>query len=109
MQGMGPASAEARQALLAGEPDADPAWQTAPENLAYVIYTSGSTGRPKGVLITHANLFHSTAARFRYYSEPVANFLLLSSHAFDSSVAGIFWTLCRGGTLTFINDSAAWQ
>ena len=27
------------------------------------------------------------------------SFLLLSSYAFDSSVAGIFWTLCQGGKL----------
>ncbi|MDJ0732572.1 MAG: amino acid adenylation domain-containing protein [Nostocaceae cyanobacterium] len=70
-----------------------------PENLAYVIYTSGSTGKPKGVEITHSNLVHSTTARISYYSEPVISFLLLSSFAFDSSVAGIFWTLCCGGTL----------
>jgi len=69
------------------------------ENLAYVIYTSGSTGKPKGVQITHRNLVHSTSARFTYYQEPVTSFLLLSSFAFDSSVAGIFWTLCQGGIL----------
>lgn len=68
-------------------------------NAAYVIYTSGSTGKPKGVVITHQNLVSSTYARFSYYSEPVAAFLLLSSFAFDSSIAGIFWTLCQGGTL----------
>ncbi|AFZ12486.1 amino acid adenylation domain protein [Crinalium epipsammum PCC 9333] len=68
-------------------------------NLAYVIYTSGSTGKPKGVLITHKNLIHSTIARINYYGEPVSRFLLLSSFAFDSSVAGIFWTLCQGGSL----------
>jgi len=69
------------------------------DNLAYVIYTSGSTGEPKGVLITHCNLGHSTRARFDYYREPVSRFLLLSPFSFDSSVAGIFWTLCQGGTL----------
>jgi len=68
-------------------------------NLAYVIYTSGSTGKPKGVLISHRNLVHSTLARFRYYQEPLSSFLLLSPFAFDSSVAGLFWTLCRGGIL----------
>jgi amino acid adenylation domain-containing protein len=66
---------------------------------AYVIYTSGSTGAPKGVVITQRNLLHSTAARVNYYHEPVEKFLLLSSFSFDSSVAGIFWTLCSGGTL----------
>jgi amino acid adenylation domain-containing protein/FkbM family methyltransferase len=69
------------------------------ENLAYVIYTSGSTGKPKGVSVTHRNLVHSTQARFSYYQKPVKSFLLLSSFAFDSSVAGIFWTLCAGGRL----------
>jgi amino acid adenylation domain-containing protein len=69
------------------------------DNLAYVIYTSGSTGTPKGVEITHRNLVHSTAARLAYYGSDPSTFLLLSSFAFDSSVAGIFGTLCGGGTL----------
>lgn len=68
-------------------------------DLAYIIYTSGSTGLPKGVMVSHQNLTHSTTARFQVYSQPVGRFLLLSSVAFDSSVAGIFWTLCQGGTL----------
>ncbi|MEW5931095.1 MAG: amino acid adenylation domain-containing protein [Gemmatimonadota bacterium] len=70
-----------------------------PDSLAYVIYTSGSTGRPKGVQVSHGNLARSTAARLARYAEPVRGFLLLSSVSFDSSVAGIFWTLCSGGTL----------
>lgn len=70
-----------------------------PDQLAYIIYTSGSTGLPKGVPITHHNLLHSTAARFDFYEENPEAFLLLSSFSFDSSVAGIFWTLCSGGTL----------
>lgn len=68
-------------------------------DLAYIIYTSGSTGRPKGVQLTHRNLINSTLARLRCYSDPVERFLLLSPFAFDSSLAGIFWTLCQGGTL----------
>ncbi|MEO0516237.1 MAG: amino acid adenylation domain-containing protein [Cyanobacteria bacterium P01_A01_bin.116] len=70
-----------------------------PQNLAYIIYTSGSTGMPKGVMVSHRNLMQSTTARFAVYAQPVERFLLLSSIAFDSSIAGIFWTLCQGGEL----------
>ncbi|HJT26682.1 MAG TPA: amino acid adenylation domain-containing protein, partial [Pyrinomonadaceae bacterium] len=69
------------------------------ENLAYVIYTSGSTGRPKGVGVTQQNLLHTTRAREVYYRTTPRSFLLLSSIAFDSSVAGLFWTLSGGGQL----------
>jgi amino acid adenylation domain-containing protein len=81
------------------EDDANPASAAAAHNLAYVIYTSGSTGTPKGVLVSHANLAASTRARFASYEEPVRGYLLVSSFAFDSSVAGIFWTLGQGGAL----------
>ena len=73
--------------------------ESKPENLAYLIYTSGSTGKPKGVQITHRNLVHSTHARSLYYGAEAGRFLLLSSFAFDSSLVGIFGTLCRGGAL----------
>jgi amino acid adenylation domain-containing protein len=66
---------------------------------AYVIYTSGSTGQPRGVAVTHANLAFSTEARRACYPESPRCFLLLSSFSFDSSVAGIFWTLACGGHL----------
>ncbi|MGQ0592974.1 MAG: non-ribosomal peptide synthetase family protein [Gammaproteobacteria bacterium] len=84
---------------IAEYPATAPANEITPAHLAYVIYTSGSTGKPKGVKITHANAVHSTWARFDYYQEPVGRFLLLPSFAFDSSVAGIFWTLSQGGCL----------
>ncbi len=70
------------------------------DNLAYILYTSGTTGTPRGVEITHGNLVHSTTARLDYYkTSQSSRFLLLSSFAFDSSLAGIFGTLCGGGTL----------
>jgi amino acid adenylation domain-containing protein len=75
-----------------------------PENLAYLIYTSGSTGKPKGVQITHRNLVHSTHARSLYYGPEAGRFLLLSSFAFDSSLVGIFGSLCRGGTLVLTGE-----
>ena len=80
-----------------------------PENIAYFIYTSGSTGRPKGVRVTHRGLVNSTLARTTYYSEAPKSFLLLSSFAFDSSLAGIFWTLATGGTLVLPPDSSRWN
>ena len=68
-------------------------------DLAYVIYTSGSTGKPKGVAISHGNILSSTAGRLDFYPVNPEAFLLLSSISFDSSKAGIFWTLCTGGNL----------
>jgi len=70
-----------------------------PDDVAYLIYTSGSTGRPKGVMVAHRQAVASTAARWAYYESAPEAFLLLSPVSFDSSVAGIFWTLARGGRL----------
>jgi amino acid adenylation domain-containing protein len=99
--GQGPAvlCLEELDAVLAAESPEPLADDAMPDQLAYVIYTSGSTGQPKGVQITRRNLAASTLARLAYYRDPVACFLLLSPFAFDSSVAGIFWTLCGGGAL----------
>lgn len=82
----------------AGAAVAAPA-QPLADNGAYVIYTSGSTGRPKGVLVPHRAIVASTLAREAWYPERPSAFLLLSSFSFDSSIAGIFWTLSSGGTL----------
>jgi len=87
--------AETLEPFAAAEPES----QVSPDNLAYVTYTSGSTGQPKGVMVSHRNAVASTLARRQYYREPVSAFLLLSSIAFDSSVAGLFSTLADGGTL----------
>ena len=81
-----------------------------PGHTVYAIYTSGSTGTPKGVPVTNKSLAASTAARLAFYGEHHASaarparFLLLSSVSFDSSVAGIFWTLVSGGTLVVPTD-----
>jgi len=80
-----------------------------PDHTAYLIYTSGSTGQPKGVRVTHRGLVNSTLARTTYYPEAPASFLLLSSFAFDSSMAGIFWTLATGGKLVLPPDSSRWD
>jgi amino acid adenylation domain-containing protein len=82
-----------------GTPPGAPPVRLHPDNAAYVIYTSGSTGSPKAVAVGHRTLARSTHARLRHYAGPVGTFYLLSPVIFDSSVAGIFWTLCSGGTL----------
>lgn len=76
-----------------------------PTSAAYLIYTSGSTGRPKGVVVSHANLLHSTLARSAYYRDSIGCYLLLPSFAFDSSVAGIFWSLSQGSALCLPDDN----
>lgn len=74
-----------------------------PDQPAYIIFTSGSTGKPKGVLVSQQNLAASTMARLHYYQSTDVKFLLLSSFSFDSSIAGLFWTLLSGGTLCFLD------
>lgn len=77
-------------------------------NAAYMIYTSGSTGKPKAVVISHQNATHSTLARKANYNAPFTGFLLLSSFAFDSSIAGLFWSLISGAKLC-IPEMAIYQ
>jgi amino acid adenylation domain-containing protein len=73
---------------------------TSSNTLAYVIYTSGSSGPPKGVMVSHRAAVYSTHERERVYADhPPKRFLILSSIAFDSSVAGLWWTLSCGGTV----------
>ncbi len=72
--------------------------------IAYIIYTSGSSGQPKGVPITHSNIINSTAGRLDFYPNNPDAFLLLSSISFDSSKAGIFWTLCTAGNLVITEN-----
>ena len=63
-----------------------------------------STGRAKGVMATHRNAVASLLARLQFYRAPVADFLLLSSLSFDSSFAGLFWTIAQGGRLHLISE-----
>lgn len=72
---------------------------------AYVIFTSGSTGEPRGVSVTHRQLAASTMARLEHYDDLVDRFLMVSSVGFDSSVAGIFWTLVSGGTIVLPTET----
>ncbi|MGW0434779.1 amino acid adenylation domain-containing protein [Micromonospora sp. NPDC003197] len=74
---------------------------------AYTYFTSGTTGRAKAVTVPSSALAYSTAARLAYYRDPVDGFLLCSSISFDSSVAGIFWTLASGGRLIIPSDRPA--
>lgn len=84
---------------LEGEPASPPEVPRDEERVAYVVFTSGSTGRPKGVVIERGHLARSTCARLAWYERPPGHFLLLSSLAVDSAVAGLYWTLGTGGCL----------
>ncbi|MEN9867651.1 MAG: hypothetical protein RL748_3241, partial [Pseudomonadota bacterium] len=99
----------ALQAALAAQPGDNPgtaALGLTPAHPAYVIYTSGSTGNPKGVLVAHQSLLVSTCARLHFYAPPLQAFLLLSPCGFDSSVAGIFWSLISGAKLVVCNPAS---
>jgi amino acid adenylation domain-containing protein len=72
---------------------------------AYVIFTSGSTGTPKAITVTHDQLAHSLASRLQFYGDEAVRFGLFSPLAFDSSVAGLFWTVASGGCLVVVDEA----
>src|SRR6185312_7451497 len=93
---------------IARQPANAPAIRLDPRHPAYVIYTSGSTGTPKGVGVEHRQIAASNWVRSSVYVElPRPRFLLLSSIAFDSSIAGTFWSLLSGGTLVLSSELSA--
>ena len=103
-----PLDSNIRELLTAKFPDSNPQIEQVNVksfNLAYAIYTSGSTGEPRAVLINHKSLVASTVARNIAYPSAPSSFILFSSYAFDSSVAGIFWTLVNGGELVIAQVS----
>ena len=55
--------------------------------------------------VSHRELALSTAARHVVYPTRPERFLVISSLSFDSSVAGLFWTLTAGGTVVLPTDS----
>ena len=96
---------DADAAVIAAQPASAPAVALDPRHPAYVIYTSGSSGTPKGVVVEHRNIANSNASRTWFYKQPSQQrFLLLSSIAFDSSIAGVFGTILNGGTLVLSAD-----
>src|SRR5262249_17386255 len=91
--------------LIASKPATAPVTTLDPRHPAYVIYTSGSTGTPKSVVVQHRQILASNSPRSSAYSSlPTPRFLLLSSVAFDSWIAGIFWSLLSGGTLVLTSE-----
>lgn len=79
--------------------DPAPVVPTDPDAPAYVMFTSGSTGAPKGVIVSHDNLAASTHARSIWYGQDPVRFMVVSPLGFDSSVAGLYWSLATGGTV----------
>ncbi|EGH13829.1 non-ribosomal peptide synthetase, partial [Pseudomonas savastanoi pv. glycinea str. race 4] len=76
-----------------------------PGNLAYVLYTSGSTGRPKGVAHSRAALDNLIA--WQLEQAPVSQRVLqFASLNFDVSFQEICSTLCQGGSLVLMSETA---
>ena len=77
------------------------------EDSAYVIYTSGTTGTPKGVEMSHGAVWNTIEAVSRRIGlGPQDAVLGVSAFDFDLSVYDAFGTLCAGGTLVTIPESA---
>ncbi|MGY2288229.1 non-ribosomal peptide synthase/polyketide synthase [Pseudomonas sp. SDO528_S397] len=88
---------DADAALLAQQPDTNPAPLSGPADLAYIMYTSGSTGKPKGTLVTQGSVVNLAWARihglYRRYTDQPMRTSFNYSFAFDSSVAELILLL----------------
>ncbi|MFJ3090868.1 amino acid adenylation domain-containing protein [Streptomyces sp. NPDC086838] len=90
-------------ALLAAQPDTNPAVAGSPQNLIYTIYTSGSTGRPKGVALTHENVVRLLERGREHYAFGETDvWPLFHSYAFDVSVWEMWGALLHGGRLVVV-------
>ncbi|WWF47882.1 amino acid adenylation domain-containing protein [Pseudomonas trivialis] len=88
---------DADAALLASQPESNPAALAGPDDLAYIMYTSGSTGKPKGTLVTNKSVVNLAWARiyglYRRYTDQPMRSSFNYSFAFDSSVAELILLL----------------
>ncbi|MCA9140139.1 MAG: amino acid adenylation domain-containing protein, partial [Planctomycetales bacterium] len=89
---------------LGSQINAPPSKEVDSASLAYILQTSGSTGEPKYVEVSRQSLLDSTMDRHMYYDLRPTRFLMVSPIWFDSSIAGVFWTLSCGGTLVIPTD-----
>lgn len=105
--GVGPFTANDIVAAGVQDAAADTPTAVSGDDTAYVIFTSGSTGTPRGVPVPHRTLAASTEARLEAYDHQPGAFLVVSSPAFDSSVAGLFWALVAGATVVLPTDTEA--
>jgi amino acid adenylation domain-containing protein len=94
-------------AEVMAEAEGDPPMRAGPDDLAYVIFTSGSTGGPKGVAVEHRSAAAVCAWMPTVLGEDRAAVLASTPVTFDVSVAELFGTLCRGGTLVLVENALA--
>ncbi|KJZ72707.1 hypothetical protein HIM_07899 [Hirsutella minnesotensis 3608] len=77
-----------------------------PDDAVYAVFTSGSTGRPKGIVIQHRSL--ATAATINgamFGIDETSRVLNVTSFAFDTSMAEIFYTLVQGGCICIPSEA----
>lgn len=92
-------------ALLAAQPQTNPANVSTPNDLVYVMYTSGSTGVPKGVATRHQNVVNYTAFVCRKLGLPndeLRSFALVSYLNADLGKTSIFPPLVSGACVHVI-------
>ncbi|WP_284681988.1 polyketide synthase [Adonisia turfae] len=87
-------------AMIARQPQTNPASAVNPENLAYTLYTSGSTGKPKGAMNTHQGICNRLLwMQDAYQLHPDDRVLQKTPFSFDVSIWEIFWPLITGARL----------
>jgi len=73
----------------------------------YVIYTSGSTGHPKGTEMPHSAMVNLIEwHRHGFGASEGRRVLQFAALSFDVAFQEIFSTLCTGGTLVLLAESA---
>lgn len=76
-------------------------------NVAYAIHTSGSTGEPKCVLVGRGGLGAVIEDHVRKLDVgPQSRTLQFARLTFDGCLTEIFWTICGGGTLVMVDETA---